>query len=78
VYPGSRELREIEAVDADVVILGHTHVQMDERVGRVRVLNPGSVGDPRDPRNGRRGSCGVLDVGSGEFTVHDFDVALAG
>jgi len=35
-------------VEADVVLVGHTHVQVDLRVGSVRVVNPGSVGQPRD------------------------------
>lgn len=35
-------------VDAELVIVGHTHIQADFRVGSVRVLNPGSAGQPRD------------------------------
>src|SRR3954468_18984735 len=33
-------------VDADIVICGHTHMQFDRTVGRVRVVNAGSVGMP--------------------------------
>jgi putative phosphoesterase len=33
-------------VDADAVVCGHTHMQFDRRVGRLRILNPGSVGMP--------------------------------
>lgn len=32
--------------DADVVVCGHTHMQFDRRVGKIRVLNAGSVGMP--------------------------------
>ncbi len=35
-------------IKAKLVLLGHTHVQVDEQVGDVRVVNPGSVGQPRD------------------------------
>lgn len=35
-------------VPETVVIGGHTHLQMDRRVGRWRLLNPGSVGVPLD------------------------------
>ncbi|MEM1931093.1 MAG: metallophosphoesterase family protein [Sulfolobales archaeon] len=35
-------------VDAELVVTGHTHVQADFRAGASRVLNPGSVGQPRD------------------------------
>lgn len=34
--------------DVDVVILGHTHVQDSRRFDEGIVLNPGSVGQPRD------------------------------
>jgi len=33
-------------VAADVVVCGHTHMQLDRRVGGVRVVNAGSVGMP--------------------------------
>jgi putative phosphoesterase len=33
-------------IDADVVVCGHTHMQFDRRVGRVRVVNAGSIGMP--------------------------------
>jgi hypothetical protein len=54
------------------VILGHTHYQMSERVGRVLVINPGSAGEPRDARNAFQLSYAVLDTSSGEVTFDDF------
>ncbi|MGA7910751.1 MAG: metallophosphoesterase family protein [Candidatus Dormiibacterota bacterium] len=33
-------------LDVDVVVCGHTHMQFDRRVDRLRVVNPGSVGMP--------------------------------
>jgi len=35
-------------IEVEVVLVGHTHIQMDIRVGSTRVVNPGSVGQPRD------------------------------
>ena len=35
-----------DAVDADVVVCGHTHMQFDRQIGRTRVVNAGSVGMP--------------------------------
>ena len=32
----------------DIVILGHTHYQMHRKVGKTLLLNPGSLGQPRD------------------------------
>ncbi len=38
----------IEGLDADVVLLGHTHVQGMQTFGKTTVVNPGSVGLARD------------------------------
>ena len=35
-----------ENIRADIVICGHTHMQFDRSIGRVRVINAGSVGMP--------------------------------
>lgn len=40
--------KRVERAEADVVCVGHTHMQFNIRVGDVVVLNPGSVGLPRD------------------------------
>ncbi|MEM2021460.1 MAG: metallophosphoesterase family protein [Zestosphaera sp.] len=47
-------------VNADVVITGHTHIPTDIKVDSVRVLNPGSVGQPRD--GNPRASYLLIDV----------------
>lgn len=47
-------------VDADIVVSGHTHTQADFYAGSIRVLNPGSIGQPRDGNPGA--SYAVLDV----------------
>ena len=51
IYPNSPSISRLGQIDADYVILGHTHYQMAERVGRVLVINPGSAGEARDARN---------------------------
>ncbi len=35
-----------EGLDVSVVVCGHTHMQFDRTIGRIRVLNAGSVGMP--------------------------------
>jgi putative phosphoesterase len=72
VYPHSAKLGRFAEADADVVLYGHTHAQLARRVGRVLVINPGSAGDARDPRNGRRLSCAVLETTSQEVRLIDF------
>jgi putative phosphoesterase len=46
--------RRLQGIEADVVCVGHTHQQYQLRVGETLVVNPGSVGLPRDgdPRAG--------------------------
>ena len=77
VWPKSPELARLSEVDADYVILGHTHTQMVERVGGVLVINPGSTGEARDHSNGRRLSYAVLDTSSGEVLIDNFTVGDA-
>lgn len=40
--------RRLEGIDVDYVCVGHTHVPYQLQVGKTTVLNPGSVGLPRD------------------------------
>lgn len=44
--------KELESVSADVLLVGHSHVPFMRQIGERRVLNPGSIGQPRngDPR----------------------------
>ena len=46
--------KRLENVDADVICVGHTHLQFNMLIDGKIVLNPGSVGQPRDgdPRAG--------------------------
>jgi putative phosphoesterase len=44
--PEDRLLPVFLGVDVPVVLCGHTHMQFDRTVGRVRVVNAGSVGMP--------------------------------
>ncbi|MDZ4278814.1 MAG: metallophosphoesterase family protein [Dehalococcoidia bacterium] len=73
LYPNSPNLKKLAWIEADFVILGHTHYHMATQVGRTLVVNPGSAGEPRDHRNGFRLSCAVLDTQSGDVTFHHYD-----
>ena len=72
IYPNSPSVSRFSEIDADYIILGHTHYQMAERVGRALVINPGSAGEARDARNAFRLSYAFLDTDSGEVTFEDF------
>ena len=72
IHPGSGEMARFGEADADFVLYGHTHQQVVRRVGRVLVVNPGSAGEARDPRNGSQLSCAVLDTASEQVQLIDF------
>jgi putative phosphoesterase len=60
--------------DEDALILGHTHVQHHEAYDEGVVLNPGSVGQPRD--RDPRAAYAVLDLDDLSVTEHrvEYDV----
>ncbi len=72
IYPNSPSLSRLAEIGSDYIVLGHTHYQMVERVGRSLVINPGSAGEARDPRNGFKLSYVVLDTETDEVTFDDF------
>ena len=44
--PEGRLLPIFKGLNAQVVVCGHTHMQFDRTIGKVRVVNAGSVGMP--------------------------------
>ncbi len=51
IHPWFSDKKLIEIsknADADYIITGHTHIQMEAKVGSKTFLNPGSIGQPRD------------------------------
>jgi len=59
----------LAGVDADLVVCGHTHMQFDRTVGRLRVINAGSVG----MTYGAPGACWAM-LGPGVQLRHnDYD-----
>jgi predicted phosphodiesterase len=40
--------KEVAGVDTDVLVVGHTHIQFELALAGKRVVNPGSVGQPKD------------------------------
>jgi putative phosphoesterase len=72
VYAHSPELKRFAEVEADYIVIGHTHAQMAQRVGRPLVINPGSTGEARDHSNGRKLSYAVLDTDTDVVSFDDF------
>jgi putative phosphoesterase len=72
LYPKSAALARFAGFDAEVVVLGHTHHQMAQRVGATLLINPGSAGEARDARNGFQLSCAVWETESDTVQFLDF------
>lgn len=64
--------RELGEVAADYVILGHTHLPMVRRLGSRLVINPGSVGQPRD--GDPRASYALIEDGAVTLKRAAYDV----
>lgn len=61
-------LRELEAVEGDVLLVGHSHVPFLGRFGAKTVVNPGSIGQPR--AGSPEASYAVWE--DGEFSLRSF------
>ena len=42
--------QEVQKIDADVLVVGHTHTPFVRREGKTTILNPGSLGQPKTGR----------------------------
>ncbi len=56
--------------------VGHSHVPFELDLGRTRVINPGSIGQPRD--GDPRGAYAIIEQGRVEFrrVAYDIDATL--
>lgn len=62
----------LHSVDADIVCVGHTHIPFELEVDGVRIINPGSVGQPRD--GDWRCSYAVLEDHQVSFRRVEYDI----
>lgn len=62
IYPDA-SLDRFDRLRYSFVFLGHTHYPMDKGKGAVRIINSGSLGQPRD---GSWPRFAVVDIGKGE------------
>lgn len=67
----------LERCSCDIVVLGHTHIPFVVALPTGKVVNPGSVGQPRD--GDPRACFAVLDTGSMRCETHrvEYDIADA-
>lgn len=65
----------LRGVDADLICVGHTHRPLHLDLGGKEVLNPGSVGQPRD--GDPRAAYAVIENGRVEFRRVEYDIDAA-
>jgi putative phosphoesterase len=65
--------KRLKDVDADIVCVGHSHMQFNLRIGNTVVVNPGSVGQPRD--GDPRAAYAVIDDNRVELKRIEYPVA---
>jgi putative phosphoesterase len=71
IYPDDwHSLNRLASVEADVIVLGHTHMPFHRRVGQTLVVNPGSCGESRDGTGTL--SCTMLDLEAGGLELRRF------
>ena len=68
LYPNSLLLNELPQKPMEIIVLGHTHHPMNIKCGDGFVINPGSVGQPRD-RN-PAASYAIFDTLTGDTKMH--------
>ncbi|MBX8639518.1 MAG: YfcE family phosphodiesterase [Thermoplasmata archaeon] len=72
VYEDMADAKIIEASGKQLTVLGHTHIPYVKRIGKMTVMNPGSVGQPRD--GDARASFAIIDGNSIEIRRTHYDI----
>lgn len=72
IYPDTEVEADGDYQNLDVIFMGHTHHKMERSVGKCLLVNPGSVGQPRD---GKGTSYVIYDTEKKkcEFCVFQYD-----
>lgn len=66
----------LHGIEADIVCVGHSHMQFHLDLNGVQIVNPGSVGQPRDGDS--RSAYAIIEDGKVQFrrVAYDIDAAL--
>jgi putative phosphoesterase len=76
LYPDSPYLPDLQLEGSEILIVGHTHYPLARQCGEGLLINPGSVGQPRDWNP--LASYAVLDAGSRTVSHHRVAYDVAG
>ncbi len=77
VYPPDVDDNFVKDLEFDIIIMGHTHIPFIKKIGKKLILNPGSVGQPRD--SNPQASFAVVDIDkfSAKIVRMDYDIDKA-
>jgi predicted phosphodiesterase len=68
-------VKELELVDADFLLVGHTHTPFIREIGGKTIVNPGSLGQPK---TGKSNACyAVWENGKFELKQYAYPVERA-
>jgi predicted phosphodiesterase len=59
--------RRLAGCEADLVLVGHTHIPLDRQVGKRRVINLGSISNPVTP--GLQATYALLDANEQSYSI---------
>lgn len=76
IYPdASAELfKKCMSFGMDIIVMGHTHYPMNREIGTTLLINPGSVGQPRNKQPGA--SWAILDTETKNVTFRNEDYSI--
>lgn len=72
-YGTERMVKAARGCHADIVLYGHTHIRDERCEDGIYILNPGSMGLPRD---GKKQSYGVISISEKGILTNIVDVPL--
>lgn len=70
LYPNSKILEKDSYLHYDIIILGHTHFKMVRYIENTMIINPGSLGQPRD---GQGFGYAIIDSKISEVLFYNVD-----
>lgn len=75
IYPDFNDFGKFGEFSYDFIFLGHTHHKMLKFLQNMRIVNPGSCGQPRDEKNKANAVILNLDKNKVTFLRETYDVA---
>ncbi len=77
VYPdvSQEKLEQYLSLEEDFIFQGHTHYPMKLNIKNKTIINPGSVGQPRNRKAGAHWALFDLQSGEVEFRTTDYSIA---